>query len=88
MQQSVSLLDRVTQQFQITWIYDEVFEDGTLHRIVAPLLLRYIFAAELDLLFALTGFTRVTTFGDYDQNPFEDGSPRMIVLAEPVEAGG
>lgn len=86
MQHSVSALDRVTQQLHITWIYDELHEDGAVHRTLAPLILRYVFPAELDLLLAAAGFTLVTRYGDYDQQPFEDGSPRLIALATPEEA--
>lgn len=86
MQQSVSRLERVSQQFHVTWIYDEIQPDGTLRRTLAPLLLRHVFPAELDLLLALAGLARVTAYGDYDQSPFEEGSPRLIVLAEPAEA--
>lgn len=84
MQQSVSGLERIKQQLHITWIYDEITPDGTVHRTLAPLALRYVFPGELDLLLAATGFEATTIYGDYDQSPFEEGSPRMIVLAEPV----
>lgn len=82
MQQSVSTLDRVTQQLEITWIYDEIHKDGTVHRTVAPLLLRYVFFSEMKLLLAATGLQLVEVYGDYDQSPFEDGSPRMIIVAQ------
>lgn len=88
MQHSVSALDRVTQQMHVTWIYDEIHADGTLHRTLAPLVLRYVFPGEMDLLLAVTGFTAAAIYGDYDQSPFEDGSPRMIVLAEPLQESG
>ena len=82
MQQSVSTLDRVTQQLHITWIYDEVHKDGTVRRTVAPLLLRYVFFSEMKLLLAASGLQLVEVYGDYDQSPFEDGSPRMIMVAQ------
>jgi ubiquinone/menaquinone biosynthesis C-methylase UbiE len=82
MQQSYSTLDRITQQLHITWIYDEITSDGTLRRTLAPLLLRYIFSGEIDLMLAMTGLRRVETYGDYSQESFVEGCPRMIVLAE------
>ncbi len=84
MQQSFSTLDRISQQLHVTWIYDEITADGTVRRTLAPLLLRYVFSGELDLLLALTGFGRVETYGDYQQEAFIEGSSRMIVLAEKV----
>ncbi|NDJ74686.1 MAG: class I SAM-dependent methyltransferase [Chloroflexi bacterium] len=86
LQQSVSELNRVTQQMHITWLYDEIAADGTLKRTVSPLVLRYVFGAELDLLLAAAGLQRREVFGDYWDGPFEDGSPRMIVVAGHVEA--
>ncbi len=81
MQQSVSTLDRATQIMQVTWIYDELYADGTVHRTVAPLTLRYVFPAEMDLLLRVAGLERAERYGDYDGSPFVDGSPRLIVLA-------
>ncbi len=82
MQQSVSTLDRVTQQLHITWIYDEIQADGMVRRTVAPLVLRYVFFSEMKLLLRLNGLQCVEVYGDYDQQPFEDGSPRMILVTQ------
>jgi SAM-dependent methyltransferase len=82
MQQSVSALDRAEQMMSVTWIYDELAEDGTVRRLVAPMRLRYVFPAEMDLLLRLAGLERAARYGDYDFSPFTDGTPRMIVLAQ------
>jgi SAM-dependent methyltransferase len=81
MQQSVSALDRVEQLQHITWIYDEISADGILRRTVAPLTLRYVFPAELDLLLELCGLARFERMGDYDGSPFSETSSNLIVLA-------
>lgn len=81
MQHSVSEMDRAAQIMYITWIYDEIFDDGTVHRTLAPLTLRYYFPAEVDLLLKLSGLARVDFYGDYDGSPFEDGSARMVTVA-------
>jgi SAM-dependent methyltransferase len=80
-QQSVSRLNRVEQLQYITWIYDEIGADGTVRRTVAPLTLRYVFPAELDLLLELCGLARLERMGDYDGTPFGEDSPNLIVLA-------
>ncbi len=82
MQQSVSTLERVSQQLFITWIYDELDEEGAVRRTLAPLTLRYVFPAELDLLLKLSGWRAVARYGDADRAPFQEGSPRLIVVAE------
>jgi hypothetical protein len=82
MQQSFSTLNRVAQQLHVTWIYDEIMDDGTLRRTLAPLVLRYVFPGEMDLMLAAAGFRHVESYGDYLRGPFEDGTTHMIVLAE------
>jgi hypothetical protein len=82
MQQSVSRLDRAEQLMSVTWIYDEIGEDGVLNRTVAPTLIRYFFLAEMRLLLQAAGFALDAVYGDFDRLPFEDGVPRMIVLAK------
>jgi SAM-dependent methyltransferase len=84
MQQSVSVLDRTDQTMRITWIYDEITDDGTLKRTVAPLILYYYFLSEIKLLLKLTGFEIDEVYGDLDQGPHSDAADRMIVLARPV----
>jgi SAM-dependent methyltransferase len=81
MQQSVSAFDRAEQVQHITWIYDEIGADGALRRTVAPLTLRYVFPAELDLLLELCGLARLERMGDYEGAPFDENSPNLIVLA-------
>jgi SAM-dependent methyltransferase len=85
MQHSVSTLDRAAQQLHVTWVYDEMAEDGTVHRTLAPVVLRYVFPGEMDLMLAAARLRRVQAYGDYTREPFADGSPRMIVLAEKVK---
>lgn len=82
MQQSVSVLDRVTQKLHITWIYDEILSDGTVRRTMAPLELCYVFFNEMNLLLSANGLKCVEVYGSYDQEPFMDGSPRMIIVAQ------
>ncbi|MBE2181861.1 MAG: class I SAM-dependent methyltransferase [Anaerolineae bacterium] len=81
MQQSVSRLDRAEQVMEVTWFYDEITDDGTLKRTIVPVTVRYFFAAEITLLLQAAGFQIEAIYGDFDQSPFEDGCPRMIVVA-------
>lgn len=81
MQQAVSTLDRTTQLMRVLWIYDEVQGDGTLKRTTAPMLFRYYFPYEVQLLLKLAGLRMTQLYGDVDGSPFEDGCPRMVVMA-------
>jgi ubiquinone/menaquinone biosynthesis C-methylase UbiE len=85
MQQSVSTLNRTEQLQYITWIYDEIGANNAVQRTVAPLTLRYVFPTELDWLLQVCGLRRTERFGDYAQGPFEEGCPRLIVLAEKAD---
>jgi SAM-dependent methyltransferase len=53
MQQSVSQIDRAEQLMQVTWIYDEIGDEGQLSRTVVPVLIRYFFRDELALMATL-----------------------------------
>jgi trans-aconitate methyltransferase len=84
MQQATGYLDRVQQLMQVTWIYDEINEDGVVHRTVAPVIFRHFFLSEISLLLNQTGFQIDATYGDTERGPFEGGCERMIVLARHV----
>lgn len=81
MQHSVATLDRVSQLMQVTWIYDEVEADHTVKRTIAPVINRYFFYPELKLLLERAGFTIAGVWGDFDRSDYEDGCPRMLVVA-------
>lgn len=82
MQHSVSRLDRATQIMEVTWIYDAIAADGTVRRTLAPMTIRYFFLPELRYLLELCGLRAAAVYGDHDFSPYEDGAPRMIVVAE------
>jgi hypothetical protein len=65
-------------------VYDEISPAGAMTRTLAPVLLRYVFPAELDLLLMACGLERAARYGDYDESPFEEGCPRLLVYARPT----
>jgi hypothetical protein len=44
--------------------------------------IHYFFFNELRLLLESCGFEVEAVYGDFDRSPFEDGCPRMIVIAK------
>lgn len=84
MQQASSRLDRATQLMHTTWVYDEVDGDGVVHRTLAPVVFRHFFRSEVELLLRVGGFGVEARYGGYEQEPFEDGCERLIVLARPA----
>jgi len=81
MQQSSSHLDRVEQLMHVTWLYDEIGDEGEVKRTVVPVQIHYFFLSELTLLLEASGLQLEEVYGDFDGLPFEDGCPRMIVIA-------
>ena len=81
MQQSSSRLDRVEQVMDVTWLYDEIGDEGQVRRTVVPVQIHYFFLSELTLLLRVTGLQVQEVYGDFDGMPFVDGCPRMIVVA-------
>ncbi|MCU0476986.1 MAG: class I SAM-dependent methyltransferase [Anaerolineae bacterium] len=84
MQQSISLLDRTAQLLQVTWIYDEIGEDGTVKRTFAPLKLYYYFYNEMRLLLSASGFAVEAVYGDLEYGEYGDGCTRMVIFARAV----
>lgn len=77
-------LDRLDQIAHILYHYDALAEDGTVKRTLIPITLRYIFPAEMSLLLAQAGFKLVHLYGDYAENPLDDESDRLLVVAEAI----
>lgn len=66
---------------RVTYWFDEVTGEGTLRRTSFTFDLRYVFPAEARLLLDAAGLRLTSFYGAYDLSPFEDDSPRMIVVA-------
>lgn len=76
-------LSRAAQRNDVLWQYDCIAGDGNLRRVVVELAYRYTFPGEIGLLLEKTGFRLQQLLGDWDfEAPFEDGCPRMVVVAE------
>ncbi len=76
-------VDGVTQRF---W-HDETADDGTVHRIGGNMALHYLYRRETELLFSEAGFIIETLHGDYDGNPADARSPKLLVVAKRRERG-
>lgn len=75
-------VDAAEQMHTVTEIYEHTGSDGTLRRRMVDYPLRYVFPAELELLFAESGLGLRARYGDYDLSPFQASSPRQIAIAE------
>ncbi len=78
--------DRLQQGNECEVTYEIIEADGATRRLTETISLRYTFRYELEHLLVRAGFRVVALYGDYDRSPFGDGSPAMIVVAEPSGA--
>jgi SAM-dependent methyltransferase len=67
--------------------YDITKAEGALRRVRTKFPMRYVSAAELELLLELSGFVEWQLYGSYDLDPFEDDSQRIVVTAEATASG-
>jgi len=77
-----SRIDWATQRQEVTYVYDELLEDGGVRRTVVPMTLRHVFRYELALLLDKAGYGLEALYSDYDLSPYGDGGPRMIAVAQ------
>ena len=70
--------DLANQIIYGTKLYDEIGENGIVHRTKQIFEMRYFFSYELQLLLEEQGFQLSNLYGDYDFSSYGDGSPNMI----------
>lgn len=76
-------VDGVTQRI---W-YDDIGDDGTVRRIGGTTTLHYLYRREAELLFSEAGFKIETLHGDYDGNPADATSRKLLIVAKRKERG-
>jgi SAM-dependent methyltransferase len=74
-------VDRGRQLIQVTYVMDDVDDQGNVHRTLFPFSLRYLFHAELELLLRHAGFEVEAIYGSHDLDEFTGESERMIAIA-------
>jgi SAM-dependent methyltransferase len=67
--------------------YDTVRGDGSVERVRTAFTLRYIHAAELELMLHRAGFIEWKLYGSYELDPLDDASDRIVALAELTPSG-
>lgn len=74
-------LDPAEQMRYLTYILDEIDEEGLVRRVQIPISLRYFYRYEMELLLRVSGFSVETIYGSYDLEPFTSHSSKMILMA-------
>ena len=79
-QQTLTTLDRASQMMDVTYIYDYTDENGLLRRDTVPMHFRLVTALELELLIEMEVKSPLEFFGNYDGQPYEEDSSRLIAV--------
>jgi SAM-dependent methyltransferase len=74
-------VDLGQQTQHVTYIVDEMADDGHVQRTLFPFSMRYLFRYELEMLLRHTGFIVEAIYGSYDLDEFSGDSDRMIAVA-------
>lgn len=74
-------LDLGEQIQQVTFMLDEIDNDGMVRRRHFSFPMRYLHRFEMELLLTNAGFELLEILGDYDGSEFYAESPRMIFIA-------
>jgi trans-aconitate methyltransferase len=70
------------QSAHIRYFYDRLDREDTLERFVSDEHSHVYFPSEVELLFAVTGFTAIERYGDYDFSPLGPASSVLITVAQ------
>ena len=83
---SVRTLDLAEQLQETLFIYEEIRADGTTRRTTCPFILRFLWRNEAVLMLERAGFLVEDVWGDFDRQPYGDGSERLLLLARKPES--
>ena len=75
-------VDQAAQLQNYTLIYDSIQADGTVHRNVVTMPLRYTFRYEAELLLENAGFEIENLYGSYHLDSYDEVDERMIFVAK------
>lgn len=77
-----SIGDGERQTRDTVWIVDaSPLAGGAINRTIARATLHYYFAHQLAQILDSARFQLIAQFGDYDRRPYDDESPRLLLLA-------
>jgi len=73
--------DIAAQLSRVTYLYDELNEQGQLTRRMMRFTMRWLYRFELEHLLVRTGFVLRNIYGSYELDDYLSGSPRLIAVA-------
>src|SRR6185295_6608932 len=78
-------IDLAPQTRHLTYILDEIDQEGLVRRAQIPFSLRFVYRYEMELLLQASGFVTETLYGSYHLDAFHSQSQKMIFVARKKE---
>jgi SAM-dependent methyltransferase len=78
-------IEAATQINHVTFIYDELSQEGFVRRHTAPFRMRWVYRYELEHLLARTGFQLENLYGTYELDPYRSDSDVLLAVARRVD---
>ncbi len=78
-------IEAASQINHVTFIYDELSQEGFVKRHTAPFRMRWVYRYELEHLLARTGFQLESLYGNYDLDEYRSDSDILLAVARRVE---
>ncbi|MBN1136856.1 MAG: class I SAM-dependent methyltransferase [Anaerolineae bacterium] len=78
-------VDLSQQTVYVTYMLDDVDEQGVVRRTLVPFSIRYLFRSELEHLLHRAGFAVEAIYGSYDLDDFCGDSDKMITVARRLD---
>jgi SAM-dependent methyltransferase len=75
-------IDLAQQMRHLTYVLDELDEEGLVRRVQIPFSLRFVYRYEMELLLSTAGFHTEAIYGSYELEPFHSHSSKMIFVAK------
>jgi SAM-dependent methyltransferase len=83
LQMASSWVDTDLQIRHTTWIFDtSSASGGQVERIIVQSELHFQYAHQLDISLQTKGMKIESMYGDYDKNPYDEESPRLLLVAK------
>ena len=78
-------VDLSQQTICVTYMIDDMDNQGMVHRTLVPFSIRYLFRAEIEHLLRRAGFAVEVIYGSYDLDDFSSDSDKMITVARRLD---
>lgn len=80
-QATTNYTDLAQQTVTVNWLFDVAYPDGTLEKVESAETYHYYYPHEWLPMLQHAGFSLESMWGDYDDSPFAEDTPRLLLIA-------